>query len=140
MSQSKWNARRAYANQQPEPIKENVQSMSQIDQFEAMLKRGQDSDMLRYTLGNAYYKEKQYDQAAEHLRKAVEMKPDYSTAWKVLGRVLSDAGHFQDALTAYDSGLAAAQKNGDKQVEKEIGVFRRRALKVLETPSSKDEQ
>ena len=42
--------------------------MSQIDTFEKMLSRGQDSDMLRYTLGNAYYKEKQYDKAHGNAR------------------------------------------------------------------------
>jgi len=105
--------------------------MSQIDTFEAMLSRGQDSEMLRYTLGNAYYKEKRYTEAATHLVHAVELKPDYSTAWKVLGRVLADDGQLNKALEAFDSGLAAAQANGDKQVEKEINVFRRRVVKQL---------
>ena len=93
--------------------------------------------MLRYTLGNAYYKEKQYAKAIEHLREAVALKPAYSTAWKVLGRVLADNEEYQDALQAYDSGLAAAQENGDKQVEKEITVFRKRVVKVLESMDSK---
>ncbi len=106
--------------------------MSQIETFEAMLSRGQDSEMLRYTLGNAYYKEKRYTEAAEHLKKAVEMKPDYSTAWKVLGRVLADAGQFDSALQAFDAGLGAAKANGDKQVEKEITVFRKRAVKQMD--------
>jgi len=104
-----------------------------------MLTRGQDSDMLRYTLGNAYYKEKQYDKAIEHLRAAVELKPAYSTAWKVLGRVLADNEQHQDALQAYDAGLAAAAQNGDKQVEKEITVFRKRVVKLLASMDSQGE-
>lgn len=113
--------------------------MSQIDTFEAMLSRGQDSDMLRYTLGNAYYKEKQYDKAIEHLREAVVLKPAYSTAWKVLGRVLADNEQYKEALQAYDSGLAAAHDNGDKQVEKEITVFRKRVVKQLDSIDSQHE-
>jgi len=113
--------------------------MSQIDTFEAMLSRGQDSDMLRYTLGNAYYKEKQYDKAVEHLRAAVVLKPSYSTAWKVLGRVLADNEQYQDALQAYDAGLDAARENGDKQVEKEITVFRKRVVKHLDSVDQQDE-
>jgi len=112
--------------------------MSQIENFEAVLKRGQDSDMLRFTLGNAYYQEKRFTEAAMHLREAVNLNPDYSTAWKVLGRALSDAEQYQEALTAFDSGLEAARKNGDKQVEKEIGVFRRRVEKALSPPSQQD--
>lgn len=92
--------------------------------------------MLRYTLGNAYYKEKLYDKAIEHLREAVALKPGYSTAWKVLGRVLADNEQYTDALQAYDAGLAAANENGDKQVEKEITVFRKRAVKQLDALDS----
>lgn len=113
--------------------------MSQIDTFEAMLSRGQDSEMLRYTLGNAYYKEKRYAEAAKHLTQAVELKPGYSTAWKVLGRVLADDGQLDKALEAFDAGLAAAAANGDKQVEKEIGVFRKRVVKQLEPSDQTDE-
>lgn len=112
--------------------------MSQIDTFEAMLSRGQDSDMLRFTLGNAYYKDKQLDKAVEHLREAVVLNPGYSTAWKVLGRVLAENEQYQDALQAYDSGLDAARDNGDKQVEKEITVFRKRVVKHLDSGESQD--
>ncbi len=106
--------------------------MSVIDNFEAMLARGQDSDMLRFTLGSAYWKEKQPEKALEHLCKAVELKPDYSAAWKVLGRTYLDLQQPQAALDAFDQGLQAADKNGDKQNEKEINVFRKRAVKLLE--------
>lgn len=94
--------------------------------------RGQDSDMLRFTLGSAYYKEKRFTEAIVHLTRAVEQNPTYSTAWKVLGRVFADDGQFQEALRAFQSGLLAARKNGDKQVEKEIGVFQKRAQKQLD--------
>jgi len=114
--------------------------MSQIDTFEAMLARGQDSEMLRYTLGNAYYKEKRYTEAAVHLAHAVELKPAYSTAWKLLGRVLADDGQLDKSLDAFDSGLAAAKANGDKQVEKEIGVFRKRVVKQIELNDKAEEQ
>jgi len=114
--------------------------MSQIDTFEAMLSRGQDSEMLRYTLGNAYYKEKRYAEAVVHLAHAVQLKPAYSTAWKVLGRVLADDGQLNKALDAFDSGLAAARSNGDKQVEKEIGVFRKRVVKQLDANDQTDKQ
>jgi len=113
--------------------------MSQIDTFEAMLSRGQDSDMLRFTLGSAYYKEKRYAEANTHLTHAIELNPAYSSAWKVLGRVLADDGQLDKALEAFDAGLAAAQANGDKQVEKEIKVFRKRVVKQLSESEQTDE-
>lgn len=102
-----------------------------IEKFEAMLVKGMDSPMLRLTLGNAYWKSQKFDLAAEHLQSAVQQKPDYSAAWKTLGRVYADNGEPEKALEAYDNGLAAAAENGDKQSEKEITVFRKRVAKVL---------
>ena len=106
--------------------------MSQIDTFEAMLARGQDSEMLRYTLGNAYWQAKDYAKAEEHLRQAITLKDDYSAAWKVLGRVLAEAGKPDQAKTAFEHGLEAADRNGDKQTAKEMTVFLRRVNKTLD--------
>ena len=105
--------------------------MSQIDNFEAMLARGQDSEMLRYTLGNAYMGEELYPQAILHLQKAVELKPDYSAAWRQLGRALAAAEQLRDAKAAFDQGEKVAEANGDKQAAKEINVFRKRVVKAL---------
>jgi uncharacterized protein HemY len=105
--------------------------MNQIDTFEAMLANGQDSEMLRYTLGNAYFKENRFDHAIDHLREAVRLKPDYSAAWRMLGRSLAAANQPQLALDAFDEGLRIAESNGDKQALKEMEVFRSRAEKQL---------
>lgn len=104
-----------------------------IEKFEAMLTRGMDNPMLRLTLGNAYWKAGELGRAADHLNSAVQQKPDYSVAWKVLGRVYADSDQYQQALEAFDKGLVSAADNGDKQNEKEITVFRKRVLKALES-------
>lgn len=105
--------------------------MSRTDTFEAMLARGPDSEMLRFSLGNAYLAEERLDEAIAHLRRAVELKPDYSAAWKQLGRALAADEEPVAALAAFDRGLAAAEANGDKQTVKEITVFRRRVQRLL---------
>lgn len=106
--------------------------MSQIDTFEAMLARGQDSEMLRYTLGNAYFVAEDFPQAITHLREAVLLKPDYSAAWRVLGRALAGDGQMSEAKSAFDEGEQVALRNGDKQTAKEINVFRKRVIKALD--------
>lgn len=105
--------------------------MSQINTFEAMLARGQDSEMLRYTLGNAYLGDQRYQDAILHLQKAVELKADYSAAWRQLGRALAAAERLTEAVAAFDQGEIVAEANGDKQAAKEINVFRKRVLKAL---------
>ena len=106
--------------------------MSKIDTFEAMLARGPDNEMLRFTLGNACLAEGREAEAVAHLRRAVELKPDYSAAWKQLGRALAAVGEPAAAIEAFDRGLDTAAANGDKQTAKEIAVFRRRAQRTLD--------
>lgn len=103
--------------------------MVDIQNLEAMLESGQDNALLRFTLGSAFLKHKKYDQAAEHLARAVEMDPDYSAAWKTYGKVLYEAGRLDEAAEIYQKGLEAARRKGDKQAEKEMGVFLKRIEK-----------
>jgi predicted Zn-dependent protease len=105
--------------------------MAAIDNFEAMLAQGRDNALLRYSLGNEYLKLGDYVRAAEHLRRAVEHDPKYSAAWKLLGRALTEAAAWDEALAAYRQGSAVAEARGDKQAAKEMGVFARRIEKQL---------
>lgn len=105
--------------------------MSAIDNFEAMLAAGRDNALLRFSLGNEYLKAGDATKAAEHLRRAVEHDPKYSAAWKLLGKALTDAESWQDALDAYRKGIAVAEARGDKQAAKEMGVFARRIEAAL---------
>jgi Tfp pilus assembly protein PilF len=103
--------------------------MSQlIDRFEAMLTAGQDTALLRFSLGNAYLDDDP-GQAAVHLRKAVELDPNYSAAWKILGKALTLYGEPTDAAAAYRTGIDVAQSKGDKQAAKEMRVFLKRLIR-----------
>lgn len=100
--------------------------MPSIADFEAMLAQGLDNALLRFSLGNEYLKQGDAARAAEHLRRAVGHDPNYSAAWKLLGKALTDSGAWEDALAAYRQGIAVAEARGDKQAAKEMGVFARR--------------
>ena len=94
-----------------------------------MLDRGQDSALLRFSLGNEYSKAAEYGKAAEHLRRAVDLDRHYSAAWKMLGRVLAEDAHESEAIAAYREGIAIAEKKGDRQAAKEMTVFLKRLVK-----------
>jgi predicted Zn-dependent protease len=100
--------------------------MSMIESFETMLAQGQDNPLLRFSLGNAYLKAGVIDKATMHLRVAVMQDGNYSAAWKLLGKALSQTSDVVGAKEAYLHGIAAANAKGDKQTAKEIGVFLRR--------------
>ena len=103
--------------------------MSEIENLEAMIARGQDHALLRFALGNALMKFKKYPEAIEHLTKAVAFDPGYSAAWKLYGTALSEIGQDEKARTVYEQGIAAAEKKGDMQAAREMRVFLQRLQK-----------
>jgi predicted Zn-dependent protease len=103
--------------------------MATIESLEAMLARGQDSALLRYSLGNEYLKLKNDDKAIEHLRQALALDRTYSAAWKLLGKALADAGRADEAIKVYEEGIRIAEAKGDLQAAKEMTVFLRRLQK-----------
>ena len=103
--------------------------MNMIERFEAMLATGQDSALLRFSLGNAYLKEGVTDKAVQHLQQAVAQDPDYSAAWKLYGKALAEVGKLDEAMQAYRTGIQTAQAKGDIQAAKEMQVFLRRLEK-----------
>lgn len=102
-----------------------------LQNFLAMLAGGRDDALLRYSIGNAYLKQGDAASAAEHLRRAVGHDPQYSAAWKLLGRALTESDRPDEALAAYRQGVAVAEARGDVQAAKEMSVFARRIEKQL---------
>jgi tetratricopeptide (TPR) repeat protein len=100
--------------------------MGIIDNLQAMLKRGQDSALLRYSLGGEYLKADDLEQALLHLAEAVRLDPGYSAAWKLYGKTLSALGRHAEAIEAFDRGIEVAESKGDIQAAKEMKVFRKR--------------
>ncbi len=92
----------------------------------AMLERGQDSALLRFSLGNELLAENNSRQAVTHLRKALQLDPEYSAAWKLLGKALTDNNEVAAAIDCYQRGIATAEAKGDRQAVKEMQVFLRR--------------
>ena len=88
-----------------------------------------DGALLRVSIANALLAQDDATAAVAELRHALQFDPDYSAAWKLLGKTLADVGDATAAIDAYRAGIAAAGKRGDKQAEKEMLVFLRRLEK-----------
>ncbi len=88
-----------------------------------------DGALLRVSLANALLAQGDAHAAMDELREALRFDPDYSAAWKLLGKTLADSGDAGAAIAAYRSGIAAAIQRGDKQAQKEMAVFLRRLEK-----------
>lgn len=99
---------------------------SQIEQFEKLLEQGNDSALLRFSLSNAHFNEENYQLASEHLQEAVNFDPDFTAAWKLLGKTLVKLEKISEAIQVYEKGIQVAEKKGDMQALKEMQVFLKR--------------
>jgi len=97
-----------------------------IEQLRAQCGGPRDGALLRFALGNALLAAGRAGEAADELRRALDFDPAYSAAWKLLGKAWLAAGDETAAADAWRRGIEAARQRGDKQAEKEMGVFLRR--------------
>jgi tetratricopeptide (TPR) repeat protein len=102
---------------------------ARVDALRALCGGSRDGALLRAALANALVEAGANADAIVELRRALEFDPGYSAAWKQLGKLLAESGDVTAAIGTYRSGIAAAQKRGDKQAEKEMNVFLRRLEK-----------
>jgi uncharacterized protein HemY len=96
--------------------------------MEKMLDQGTDNALLRYTLGSLCLKDKAFEVAVEHLRRALQQDEQHSASWKLYGKALAELGRTKEAIIAYDKGIAVAEAKGDVQAVKEMQVFRKRLV------------
>jgi predicted Zn-dependent protease len=99
--------------------------------LQRMLDAGRDSALLRFSLGKGLLDAGEPVEAAAHLQRCVAQDPAYSAGWKLLGKAWLAADDADAAAWAWQEGIAVAQRNGDKQAEKEMAVFKRRADKAV---------
>jgi uncharacterized protein HemY len=102
---------------------------SRAEMFRKLLEKDPENPMILFSLGNELFKEGEYAQARTYLRRAVANKPDYSVAYRTLGRAHYELHEDADALQVFTEGREVAEKNGDLQTVREIDVFMRRLEK-----------
>ena len=96
-----------------------------LRRLEGLLSAGQDSPVLRFSLGTAWMSHDS-QRAADHFRAALALDKTYSAAWKALGKALLAAEDREGAAAAWSAGIGAAEARGDVQAGKEMRVFLRR--------------
>ena len=102
---------------------------SRAEMFRKLLEKDPENPMILFSLGNELFKEGEYTEARTHLRQAIENKPDYSVAYRTLGRAHYELHEDAEARRVFTEGREVAEKNGDLQTVREIDVFMRRLEK-----------
>jgi Tfp pilus assembly protein PilF len=100
-----------------------------LNELLKLLEKDPDNALLCFSIGSAYLKDSDLEQAKRHLAKSLQLDPQYSAAWKLYGKALQQNG---DAELAYDvltKGIEIATDKGDIQAAKEMQVFLKRLHK-----------
>lgn len=79
-----------------------------------------------YLLGMEYAKMERHLDAIDAFERAIRMKPDYTAAYRELGKSLRDAGRRHEAADVFGDGVVVAQRTGDAQTLKELLVILKR--------------
>lgn len=85
---------------------------SRIEIFEAMARSQPDDVMVWYGLGSEYFKIEDWAKAAKALRRVIELNPDYTAAYQMLGTALSNHGEREEARAVWQEGIRAADRTG----------------------------
>lgn len=109
---------------------ENEAAKSPLQAFEELAAQAPENVMVRYSLGREYLKAQRYAEAEREFRESVRLKPDYSAAYRELGKALVGLARLEEAREIYRRGADIACEKGDLQTKKEIEVFLHRLEKA----------
>ena len=87
-------------------------SQSRIEIFEAMARSQPGDAMVWYGLGSEYLKLEEWAKASQALRHVIEVNPDYTAAYQMLGTALLNQGQVEEARRAWQEGIKAAERTG----------------------------
>ena len=98
---------------------ETLVSWGRIDEGLAVYKKALELDPFSLAKGTDYgialYYGRQYDQAIDHLRKLIDIDPNYVRIYGYLARVYQTTGRFEDALNAHEK-RATLQGEDPKEI------------------------
>ena len=101
-----------------------------------MLAKVPSSELLHYGLGLEYLKAGRFHAAAESFRATIRLWPQYTAAYRQLGKALEMSSDAEGARQAYLEGVTIGEQIGDLQTVKEMGVFLRRLDQARNTAGS----
>ena len=87
-------------------------SQARIDAFTTMLKDQPNNEMIWYGLANEYSKLERWAEVSEALRQVIQLKPDYTSAYQLLGSALLQQGQTAEARQTWQTGIEVAQRTG----------------------------
>jgi tetratricopeptide (TPR) repeat protein len=96
------------------------QLQEQIARFQKMTAELPDDDLGHFRLGQFYMEDGQFEQAAKSFRRTLELNPQFSKVYQLLGVSLIKLGRLEEAVTVLREGFKVADDRGDNVPRDEI--------------------
>jgi uncharacterized protein HemY len=103
--------------------------LSKLKQLEDLVKQNPNNALMHYTLGIEYLGTNEGKKAIAVLKEAINLEPDYSAAYRELGKAFMNSNLKKEAVEIFNKGIAVAEEKGDIQTAKEMHVFLKRISK-----------
>ncbi len=87
-------------------------AQSRIDAFTTMLNDQPDNEMIWYGLANEYMKMENWPAAIEAFRNVIRIKPEYTSAYQLLGAALIKQEGHAEARRVWMEGIEVANRTG----------------------------
>jgi folate-binding protein YgfZ len=106
--------------EQEEAARQKAEAERKMGIFKQVLEMDPEDEIANFGMGKLLLESGQPVRAIEHLQRVVDNNPDYSMAWQLLGQSLIKASKLSEAKEVLNSGLAAAERQGDMMPAKAI--------------------
>lgn len=123
------DAQSLQASTQSERQRIIAEAQRKIELFQEVLALDPDDPVALFGLAQCYVQLDRFEAAVPPLRHALEVKPDYSAAYLLLGRCLERLGRDDEALALYEEAIPRARLKGDLMPMREM---EQRALTLAE--------
>lgn len=108
--------------------------LERIEGLEELVAEDPQDSTARFMLATELARAGRHATAAAHFEDLVSREPDYTAAYRGLGRARVALGDLEGARDVFTRGLAVAERTGDLQSGKEMASFLRRYVEKGETP------
>lgn len=98
---------------QDEKKRKAEEAEQRMEMFKQVIAIDAEDLLANFGLGNLYVELEQFEPAIPLLKKAIEVKPDYTAAFLALGLALEGTKQYPQAIETFRQGIAVASKRGD---------------------------
>jgi predicted Zn-dependent protease len=94
--------------------------MDRAEMLKQFLEQNPNDAFARYGLAMEYSRTGAVETALAEFKKLLQLHPDYTAGYQMAGQMLATAGRAAEARQMLESGLASAQRTGNKHAQEEM--------------------